>query len=51
MTNEELLNCFEAIIVELEEKTEANVTHDWVAYEFAVSDSREKLEQLKQGLV
>lgn len=50
ITNEELLTKFEAIVKELEQKCNANKDHNYLIYKFAVSDVRERLEQLKQGL-
>lgn len=51
LTKEELLEGFEAIISNLEKQEEGNVTHDWLISKYAVSDAREKFEQLKLGIL
>ena len=50
MTNEELFDKFEQIICELESKSKANTERDPLLYQLAISDTREKLEQLKCGM-
>ena len=50
MTNKKLLDKFEQIIIELEGKAEANTENDPLLYKFAISDARERLEQLKLGM-
>jgi hypothetical protein len=50
MTNEELLDKFERIISELEGKAQANTENEPLLYRIAISDARERLEQLKLGM-
>ena len=50
LTKEELLDKFEAIICQLEKERDANTEKDYVVYWVAISNAREKLEQLKRGL-
>ena len=50
LTNKELLEKFEVIIKELERKADANTSGESILYKFAISDARERLEQLKLGM-